>query len=425
MGKLHMFPVPSPAVLDAGVRVTQAETSVLGTTIFHEEAGQGRPLVLLHGLNDSHRTWRKVLPELAKTRRVLVPDLPGCGLSGRPDACYSLDWQARVMNAWLDALGMESVDLVGHSYGGGVAQYMLLFNAARIRRLALVASGGLGRQVAFELRLASLPRVVELFGQPFMGPVAARALRAVGGVIGEEEARWVTEVNCRPGTARAFARTVRDVIDWRGQSGTSSIVRTSCATCRRSRSLGTIAYPAEPRAPPPRTYDGRAAPTFEGCGHFPHRECPEAFVRSLVRFLDDPEASPVRCEFSEPAQQPGLVRTLQGLRETLTSALGPRRHPEAAWPEPYSCSQTESERAGQVNCATPSASVWMGSAMWPRWHRRRRRWLPGLDALSPGLRWTSDDHRAGCRRRRCVASRCSFGGRSSRADRRSCSRRAR
>jgi pimeloyl-ACP methyl ester carboxylesterase len=315
MGKLHVFPVRTPAVVDDSVRISQAETSVLGTTIFHEEAGEGRPLVLLHWLNDSHRTWRRVLPELARTRRVLMPDLPGCGLSGRPDACYSLDWQARVMNAWLDQLGIDSADLVGHSYGGGVAQYMLLFNAARIRRLALVASGGLGRQVAFELRLASIPRVVELFGQPFMGPIAARALRAVGGVIGDEEARWVTEVNCRPGTARAFARTVRDVIDWRGQRRNfldrASEVHTfppvalfwgtKDRVIPHAHAYSTLA-----------TMKGAQLTTFEGCGHFPHHQCPESFVRALQQILDDPHASPVRCDFGTTVAEAGQPQQVAG-----------------------------------------------------------------------------------------------------------------
>lgn len=56
-----------------------ARTAVMGTEIFHEEVGSGPPLVLLHGLNDSHRTWRRILPYLAPSRRVLMPDLPGCG----------------------------------------------------------------------------------------------------------------------------------------------------------------------------------------------------------------------------------------------------------------------------------------------------------------------------------------------------------
>ena len=58
--------------------------------------------------------------------------------------------------------------MVGHSFGGGVAQMMLLQCPERIRRMVLVSSGGLGREIAWSLRLASIPFVVEHLGQPFM-----------------------------------------------------------------------------------------------------------------------------------------------------------------------------------------------------------------------------------------------------------------
>ncbi|HEX4446125.1 MAG TPA: alpha/beta fold hydrolase, partial [Polyangiaceae bacterium] len=175
------------------------------------------PLVLLHGLNDSYRTWRRLAPLLAADRRVLMPDLPGHGLSERPDASYELRWYARLMARWLETIGLDRCDLAGHSFGGGVAQAMLLECPERIRRLALVASGGLGREVSWLLRLATVPHVVERFGQPFMAPCTRLALRAVGNLLGQEDVERLTSINGQKGSARAFARTVRDVIDWRGQ----------------------------------------------------------------------------------------------------------------------------------------------------------------------------------------------------------------
>ena len=294
-------------------------TTVLGVEIFHEEAGAGRPLVLLHGLNDSHRSWRAVVPELARTHRVLVPDLPGCGLSSRPDASYSLDWQAHVMSAWLEARGLDDVDVVGHSYGGGVAQYMLLLRPQRIRRLALVAAGGLGREVSLELRLASFSTLVELFGQPFMAPVAASALRAVGGVVSADEARWMSEVNRRPGTARAFARTVADVIDWRGQTRhfldrASEIEKFPPVALfwggrdrviPHNQALSTL-----------EVLRGAMLTTFADCGHFPHQQKPAEFAAALLSFVDAPVARDVH--FVPPKQAlPWHARAASALRRAL------------------------------------------------------------------------------------------------------------
>src|SRR5689334_20193798 len=115
----------------AGLRLHWAE---LG------EANGHAPVVLLHGLNDSHLTWKRVAAELASDRWVLMPDLPGHGRSERPDASYELRWHSHVIAEWLESVGIEKADVVGHSFGGGVAQMQLLESPMRIRRLVLAAS---------------------------------------------------------------------------------------------------------------------------------------------------------------------------------------------------------------------------------------------------------------------------------------------
>jgi pimeloyl-ACP methyl ester carboxylesterase len=277
--------------------------TVAGTEIFHAETGTGRPLVLLHGLSDTHRTWRKVLPALAKDHRVLLPDLPGCGLSGRPDESYSLAWQAEVMGAWLARMNLEQVDLVGHSYGGGVAQFMLLSQRARIRRIALIASGGLGREVSFELRLASLARFIEQFGQPLMGRGTSLALRAVGAVLDPEDAEWMRETNALPGSARAFARTVRDVIDWRGQrrhfldhvEEVADLPPMALFWGERDRVI-----PCKHAFESTKLLANVPVSTFAGVGHFPHQQVPAALSRAILDFLDAERVEPARFLKVEP-----------------------------------------------------------------------------------------------------------------------------
>ena len=272
---------------------TAAETAASRT----EAASTEPPLVLFHGLNDCYRTWRRSAPLLARGRRVLIPDLPGHGLSERPDATYELQWYARLMAAWLDVAGVEVCDLAGHSFGGGVAQAMLLECPERIRRLALVASGGLGREVGWLLRLASIPFFVERFGQPFMGPCTRLTLRVAGSLLGEKDIEQLTSINAQRGSARAFARTVRDVIDWRGQR------RTFFQRVSELRRLPPIAVfwgdrdgiiPVAHARAMLASVDGIQATLFEGCGHYPHHQHTEAFASALLRFLDDPTVTPAR-----------------------------------------------------------------------------------------------------------------------------------
>jgi pimeloyl-ACP methyl ester carboxylesterase len=96
---------------------TRHSYGVVGGMRLHwAEMGQtsnAPPIVLLHGMSDSHLTWKRIAPLLALHGRVLMPDLLGCGLSDRPDASYQLAWHARAIAEWLSDLGVESADFVG------------------------------------------------------------------------------------------------------------------------------------------------------------------------------------------------------------------------------------------------------------------------------------------------------------------------
>jgi len=231
------------------------------------EAGAGRPIVLLHGLNDSHRTWRDIWP-LLPGRRVLMLDLPGHGLSSRPDAPYTLDWNATQVARWMEHLDLRDADVVGHSYGGGVAQWLLLKCRSRIRRLGLLASGGLGREVFPWLRLASVPLLVERFGQPCMGRIAGFFM-----------ARATT----------AFSRTVRDVIGLRGQTRNIFDRIDDIAELPPMRLFwGTrdTIVPISQATEIGRLLENCELVRFENHGHFVHWEDPEGFARALRDFLD-------------------------------------------------------------------------------------------------------------------------------------------
>jgi pimeloyl-ACP methyl ester carboxylesterase len=219
-----------------------------------------------------------------------MPDLPGYGLSERPNASYELGLHAQIIARWLDSIGLEKVDVVGHSFGGGVAQVMLLECPSKIRRLVLVASGGLGREVSLALRLASMPGVVEFLGQRFMGFGTRVALERIRGGFSKDEVTELCAINGRGGSARAFARTVRDVIDWRGQRRTffqraaELGALPPIAVCWGDRDAIIPIAHAKAFAD---FVEGVVLTKFPGCGHYLHNEQPEKFVQTVREFLDD------------------------------------------------------------------------------------------------------------------------------------------
>ncbi|MER7578613.1 alpha/beta fold hydrolase [Kitasatospora sp. NPDC097691] len=107
-------------------------------TLAYRESGpaDGPPLVLLHALGERASDWDVVLPALAPGHHVYALDLRGHGDSGRPGA-YGLPEMRDDVLAFLDALGLDRVDLVGHSMGGAVGYLLAQAAPQRVDRLVL------------------------------------------------------------------------------------------------------------------------------------------------------------------------------------------------------------------------------------------------------------------------------------------------
>lgn len=117
-----------------------------GINTNYHDVGSGFPVLMLHGSGpgvSAWANWRLVMPPLAERVRVIAPDMAGFGYTERrPDVRYDMDtWVAQAVGM-LDALGIERADLVGNSFGGGLALQVAIRHPHRIRRLVLMGSVG-------------------------------------------------------------------------------------------------------------------------------------------------------------------------------------------------------------------------------------------------------------------------------------------
>src|SRR5690606_793883 len=110
-------------------------------------AGDAPVLVLLHGLSGSGRWWARNVPGLAEHHRVMIPDLVGYGRTPLVGRVPPLARMADLLAGWLDALGLERVDVAGHSMGGQVAIHFAARHTTRLRRLVLVDAAGVPRPI--------------------------------------------------------------------------------------------------------------------------------------------------------------------------------------------------------------------------------------------------------------------------------------
>lgn len=128
-----LFERPRPVRFPRGTT-----TSARGLRTFYLEAGEGPPVVLLHGLGATNASFLPTMWDLAEDHRVLAPDLPGFGDSAKPLRAYNSRFYARWLRWFLDEVGVERADLVGNSLGGRVAIEMGLSYKDWVGRLVLL-----------------------------------------------------------------------------------------------------------------------------------------------------------------------------------------------------------------------------------------------------------------------------------------------
>jgi pimeloyl-ACP methyl ester carboxylesterase len=114
-------------------------------------AGNGRPVILLHGYPQSGEIWRRVAPRLAHERMVVIPDLPGMGLSDAKQGTYDLPSVSEDIHLLASTLGLKEVDVVGHDWGAAVAAVYALRYRQEVKKLAFIESavGGAGFESAW------------------------------------------------------------------------------------------------------------------------------------------------------------------------------------------------------------------------------------------------------------------------------------
>ena len=135
-----------------------------GLDVNYYTAGQGEPLVVLHGGSGDARTWGHNIEVLSEKYTVYAPDLPGYGASQPLDGDYFIPELAGFVNGFSDNLGIDRFHLVGHSLGGGVALNYALEFPHKIKKLVLVSSLCLGREIALWVRLLSVPALLRSLG---------------------------------------------------------------------------------------------------------------------------------------------------------------------------------------------------------------------------------------------------------------------
>jgi pimeloyl-ACP methyl ester carboxylesterase len=246
------------------------------------------PLVLLHGTSSSLHTWEGWAERLRDRYRVVRVDLPGFGLTGPPpDGDYTLERYAGFVLALLERLGIRIAVLGGNSFGGRVAIATSLADGYRTRALVLVDASGLeveADSVPIGFRIAQLPGIGPLMANLLPRGMIGSSVRNVYGdpdKVGEQLIDRYFELTLREGNRRALVERMRQAPGGELEGRVADV-----------RSPTLILWGGEDRLIPPAVgrrlaeqIRGSRILMFEGLGHVPQEEDPEATVAPVREFL--------------------------------------------------------------------------------------------------------------------------------------------
>jgi pimeloyl-ACP methyl ester carboxylesterase len=265
-----------------------------GHYVFVREAGEGEPLLCLHGYPYSSWQWRRMLPALAQRYRVIAVDMIGCGLSEKPrDMAYTIPVQADLMAAILQQLNVEDVHLLAHDYGVSVAQELLARNlegttAPRIRSVCFL-NGGLFPEKFRErmehrlIRLRGMQVALLFDGKSFERSIGALYGPATRPSTGELSHDW--ELATHNGglfVADKIFHFLEERIDNR-ERWVGAMQNTPVPLCLVNGAADPIAGQAMAELFREAVSHAGLVP-LEGIGHFPHLEVPERVLAAYVEF---------------------------------------------------------------------------------------------------------------------------------------------
>jgi pimeloyl-ACP methyl ester carboxylesterase len=262
-------------------------------TRFWAEGSQGQPVILIHGIGEYVESWLPCLDALATKHRVYALDLPGHGRTDKPlNIPYKIAGLTQFVQDFMATLQIERAHVVGHSLGGAIGTRLALMFPTAVDKLVLVAAGGLGKEGAAFLRLATLPILGEILTRPSRSGSAqfAKFVLYDPALMTAEDIELDYHMTSQPGAQQSFLRTLRANANLLGQHpsmygpnlrGLASITKPVLVVWGRQDQVIPVAH-AEVAA---RGFPNVQVRIFDHCGHLPMLDHTLAFNELLLGFL--------------------------------------------------------------------------------------------------------------------------------------------
>lgn len=261
-------------------------------------AGEGPPIVLLHGAGENAVDWSWVMPLLADGYRVVAPDLPGRLRCTSPGEGTTPSQFAEFLGQFLDAIHVPQAVVVGNSLGGLIAMQFALTHPERVSALVLADSIGLGQEINPMIQWMVSPGVSEMgvaWSVTTPGSLSRAWMRA--GLYfarpGRAPNQWIEEQTSlaqQPGVLQTWVTSLRMVV---GPAGQAEVLLDRLPELR----MPTLLVWGERDGVVPHYHAQRALERLPhgclhliaDCGHLPQVEEPAEFAHTVLGFLAETE----------------------------------------------------------------------------------------------------------------------------------------
>jgi len=256
--------------------------TVYGAKINYVEAGNGAPLILIHGLADNVEIWDSVIPPLAAKFRVIAFDQIGFGQSDKPLLNYRVSTFVDFLDGFMSELKIERASLVGNSLGGWVAASFALAHPERVDRLVLCdAAGYRALAQAMEPRTLDALKLASRDDIRYLGPLTFHNKQFYEGAAVNDAFRQRVIAGDSYTVSRVLDSLIRgdDALDNR----LHAINRPTLILWGRGDKLIPLSFGERFH----QEIAGSQLRIIDNCGHMPQVECANEFTTAVLQFLSD------------------------------------------------------------------------------------------------------------------------------------------
>jgi pimeloyl-ACP methyl ester carboxylesterase len=261
--------------------------------------GEGYPVVLVHGMGGSATGWLTSIGGLSAQYRIYALDLIGHGRTDKPQSMpYKFFDLVKFVNEFMTELKIDQAHIVGHSMGGAISMRLAIDFPTCSRKLILVDTAGLGREIKYLYRLVSIPIVGEILASQAYTPDVKKfgnGLRSAAKnttYITDELVENIFRIEESPTQYKNTLKILRTCVNWVGQKKSfyapimqqlPSITNPTLVIWGRQDDVVPIKHGEFAVKSLPNAY----LETIDECGHVPMFDQPEVFKKLVLEFLKE------------------------------------------------------------------------------------------------------------------------------------------